>query len=179
MAKQYYYNVKNRSGSVVTYKVPELNVQRKFIPGETKRISYEEIMRLSYQLGGKELLAEFLQIDSIQVPKSIGINPQPEYYMSEQQIVELLKTGSLEQFLDCLDFAPEGVLELVKKFSVELPLSDYSKRQALKDKLGFDVDAAISNSGREPTAEKEAEKVVAEVPTGRRTTTNYKIVKQG
>ena len=179
MAKQqYYYKVKNRSGSVVTYRIPDLNIQRKFVPGETKVLSYEEITRLSYQQGGKELLAEFLQIDSTQVPQTIGINPQPEYYMSEAQIVDLLKNGPLEQFLDCLDFAPEGVLELVKKFAVELPLSDYSKRQALKDKLGFDVDAAIANSGKEPVAKAEEEHITAPV-SGRRTTTNYKVVKQG
>jgi hypothetical protein len=40
----------------------------------------------------------------------------------------LLKNGSKEAFLDCLDFAPEGVLDLIKKFAVELPLDNYDKR---------------------------------------------------
>jgi len=49
MAKQiYYYKVKNRSAGVVLYKIPEDSVVRRFAPGETKRISYEELLHLSY-----------------------------------------------------------------------------------------------------------------------------------
>ena len=181
MAKTYYYIVKNRSAGAVLYKIPEDSVIRRFAPGETKRISYEELLHLSYQPGGREIMANFLQIQSEGVPKSLGIKTEPEYYMSETQIVDLLKHGSMEQFLDCLDFAPAGVIELVKKFAVTLPLDDYEKRQALKAKTGLDVDKAIANSGLEPDA-KEEEKVKAaiEIPTtGRRTTTNYKVINQG
>jgi len=45
--------------------------------------------------------------------------------------------------LDCLDFAPEGVKELIKTLSVELPLNDVAKREAVFEKLGFNVDNAI------------------------------------
>ena len=179
--KMYYYNVKNRSASVVSYKIPEDNIRRRFTPGETKRISYEELLHLSYQPGGRELMINFLQVDSIGVPKSLGINTQPEYYMSENRIVDLLKHGSLDQFLDCLDFAPEGVIELVKKFAVSLPLNDFKKREALKAKTGLDVDKAIQNSGKEPDAKEEAAvKEAVKAPTnGRRTTPTYNVVNQG
>ena len=182
MAKTvYYYNVKNRSAGSVLYKIPEDGVRRLFAPGEIKRISYEELLHLSYQPGGRELMANFLQIQSEGVPKSLGIKTEPEYYMSEQDVVELIKHGTLDQFLDCLDYAPEGVIELIKKFSVELPLDNFEKRQALKTKTGFDVDAAIANSGQEPDPKKEEEvKAAASAPaTGRRTTANYKVVTQG
>jgi hypothetical protein len=66
--------------------------------------------------------------------------------MTEQQIIELIQTGSLDAFLDCLDFAPVGVIDLLKKYSVSVPLSDYDKRQALKEKTGFDVDVALKNA---------------------------------
>ena len=122
--KTYYYNVKNRSAGAVLYTIPEDNVRRRFAPGETKRISYEELLHLSYQAGGREIMANFLQIQSEGVPKSLGIKTEPEYYMSEDQIVELMKHGTLEAFLDCLDFAPEGVIELIKKFAVTLPLDN-------------------------------------------------------
>lgn len=179
--KKYFYNVKNRSGSVVTYTIPEDNIRRRFTPGETKRISYEELLHLSYQPGGRELMAAFLQIQSEGVPKSLGIRTEPEYYMSEQEVVELIKHGSLDQFLDCLDFAPEGVLELLKKFSVEIPLTDFDKRRALKDKTGFDVDAAIANAGKEADAKTEEARIqqVAAPAAGRRTSTNYKVIKEG
>jgi hypothetical protein len=63
--------------------------------------------------------------------------------MSEQDIAKLLTTGSLDAFLDALDFAPTGVIDLIKKLSVSIPLTDMSKRKALKEKTGFDVDAAL------------------------------------
>jgi len=181
MAKKvYYYNVKNRSASVVVYSIPEDNIKRRFTPGETKRLPYEELLHLSYQAGGKELMANFLQIQSVELPKSLGIRTEPEYYMNEQQVVDLLKTGSLDQFLDCLDFAPEGVIELVKKFAVDLPLTDFDKRRALKQKTGFDVDAAIGNATKEEDAKKEERRENPETVTpGRRTSTNYKVVNQG
>ena len=176
--KTYYYNVKNRSAGVVLYTIPEDHVRRRFTPGETKRISYEELLHLSYQPGGREMMANFLQIQSQGVPKSLGVKTEPEYYMSEQDVIELLKHGSLDAFLDCLDFAPAGVIELVKQFAVSLPLADYEKRQALKAKTGFDVDAAVANSGTEIDSRQEAAvKAAVEAPTtGRRTTSKYSVV---
>ena len=177
----YYYNVKNRSAGIVVYSIPEDNIKRRFTAGETKRISYEELLKLSYQPGGREMMVNFLQIQSIGVPKSLGINPQPEYYMSEKDVVELLENGSLDQFLDCLDYAPEGVIELVKKFAVSLPLTDFKKREALKAKTGLDVDKAVQNSGKEPdTKEEAAVKEAVKAPaSGRRTTPTYNVVNQG
>lgn len=138
-----YYNVKNRSAGVAVYKVPELGVRRSFQPGETKKISAEELEKLTYRPGGMAILANFLQIQDVEGIEKVGLHPQPEYHMSEQDIVKMLKEGSLDEFLDCLDFAPPGVIDLVKKLSVSLPLGDIQKRQALKEKTGFDCDAAL------------------------------------
>ena len=52
--KMYYYNVKNRSAGAVLYTIPEDNIRRRFAPGETKRISYEELLHLSYQFKVRE-----------------------------------------------------------------------------------------------------------------------------
>ena len=175
----YYYNVKNRSAGRVVYKIPEDGIKRTFSPGETKRLSYEELLHLSNQPGGRELMAHFLQIKSEGVPRSLNIKTEPEYYMDEQDIINLIKNGTIDQFLDCLDFAPVGVIDLIKKFAVTIPLSDYNKRQALKEKTGFDVDAAIANSGLEPESGADGEKANTAPATTRRTNTNYKIIAQG
>ncbi len=179
MPKNYFYNVKNRSSSTILYKIPEDGIRRTFAPGEMKRISYDELLHLSYQPGGRELMANFLQIQSDGVLQSLNIKAEPEYHMSEVQIVDMLKNGSLDQFLDCLDYAPIGVIDLIKKYAVSLPLSDYDKRQALKKKTGFDVDAAVANSGLEPAAGAEGEKAEESAPSARRTKPNYKVVNQG
>ena len=127
------YNVKNRSASVVVYTIPENNIRREFMPGETKKISKEELDQLSFQPGGRTLMASFLQIQSDEALQDLNIPVEPEYYMNEQQIVDLIKTGEYDAFLDCLDFAPTGIMDLIKKFAIEIPMTDTRKIEALKE----------------------------------------------
>lgn len=148
------YRVKNRSAGVAVYRIPELGVRRSFVPGEVKRISAEELEKLTYQPGGLAILSNFLQILDKEGIEQVGIHTEPEYFMSEEDIIKLIKTGSVDAFLDCLDFAPPGVIDIIKRLSVSLPLEDMNKRIALKEKIGFDVDAAI----RHVMEEKEDEK---------------------
>ena len=76
------YNVKNRSSSVVVYSIPESNLRRTFAPGETKRIPFSELEKLTYQPGGRELIANFLQIMEEEVTQDLNIHREPEYNMS-------------------------------------------------------------------------------------------------
>lgn len=140
-----YCNVKNRSASVVVYSIPEDGIRRSFAPGETKKISYQELEKLTYQAGGMNILTRFLQVQSDDVIKSFNMRVEPEYYMSEQDVAHLITSGSLDAFLDALDFAPTGIIDLIKKFSISIPLVDPAKREALKKKTGFDVEAALRN----------------------------------
>ena len=182
------FNVKNRSAGVAVYSIPELGINRSFQAGEVKQISAEELEKLTYVPGGMAILANFLQIMEEEGIQKVGLNPEPEYRMSEQDIVKLLKTGSLDEFLDCLDFAPPGVIDLIKKLSVSLPLSDIQKRNALKTKTGFDCDAALKHVMEEQEDEGEntllktnTERRVKkeEAPAGRRVTSaKYNVVKK-
>ena len=103
-------------------------------------------------------MTHFLQID-MEATEDLGIHTEPEYSMSEEDITKLIKEGSLDAFLDCLDFAPVGVVDLVKRLSVSLPLTDYEKRQALKEKTGFDLDTALRHIEAEKAEDKAAGKV--------------------
>lgn len=164
------YIVKNRSAGVAVYKIPDLKIRRSFAPGESKKISAEELEKLTYRPGGMAILANFLQIQDAEAIEKVGLKPQPEYYMSEADVVELMRNGSLDAFLDCLDFAPTGVIDLIKKLSVSLPLTDVNKRQALKEKTGFDCDSAVKHA----MEEKEEEKTVTAKPGERRVKTEGK-----
>jgi hypothetical protein len=175
--------VKNRSASLAVYSIPEINIRREFAPGETKNITYGELEKLSYQPGGRTIMQNFLQIIDPEATGDLGINREPEYDLSEQQIVDLMTKGSLDAFLDCLDFAPVGVIDLIKKFSVSLPLNDIDKRDALKKKTGFDVTVALANMQKEkedmdtPAVENKERRVKTEsAPEGRRTTPKYNVV---
>ena len=177
------YNVKNRSSSVVVYRIPESNLRREFAPGETKKIPFGELEKLTYQQGGREMLEQFLQIVDEAVTQDLNVHREVEYDMSENQIKELLLTGSIDAFLDALDFAPMGVIDLIKSLSVSLPLTDFNKRKILKEKTGFDVDKALAHIEEEKEDGKEHIQPVSQqrrvqpaASNGRRTTTNYKVV---
>lgn len=177
-------NIKNRSGSHVVYTIPEIGVRRSFAPGEVKKITFEELEKLTYQPGGMEILSRFLQIQDTQVINSFGMHVEPEYHMNEQQVANLILNGSLDSFLDALDFAPDGVIDLIKRMCISLPVTDYNKMKALKEKTGLDVEAALKNI----RAEKEDEPASiddstpqrrvkpADVPEGRRTAPKYNVV---
>lgn len=175
------YKVKNRSTSMVVYKIPETNIRREFQPGEVKSIPYGELEKLTWVSGGREILENFLQILEEDVTNGLNLRREPEYNMSEEQVKKLLLTGSLDAFLDALDFAPMGVIDLIKSLAVSLPLQDLNKRQALKRVTGFDVDAALAHVLEEKRDEKPAEapakavrRVQPQAETGRRTAVEYK-----
>ena len=177
--------VKNRSAGMVVYRIPELGIRREFAPGETKKISYDELVKLSYRSGGRPIMENFLQID-LDTAGDLGVHTEPEYSMSEQDIRNLIVNGSLDAFLDCLDFAPVGVIDILKKMAVSIPMTDYEKRQALKEKTGFDVDTALRHIEAEKAEDNAGEKVepvgrrvkTEEKPAApeRRTNTTYKVV---
>ena len=169
------YIVKNRSASTVVYNIPEDRIRRSFAPGEAKRISADELRKLGFQPGGIALMEQYLQVFEDAVRQELNLRTEPEYDLQEAQIIDLIKTGPLDAFLDALDYAPAGVIELIKKYSCELPITDMAKRRALKEKTGFDVDAAIRHTEEEKEVSGEAASVQ---PTAshRRTAPNYKIV---
>ena len=136
--------VTNRSNGSTGYTIPDLgNLHRSFQSGETKELTIEELRKLSYIPGGMFLLRNNLVLDNPEAIAELLNEVEPEYYYTEEDIKTLLTTGTLAQFEDCLDFAPEGTINLVKKLSVELELNDVSKRKALLEKTGFNVTTAI------------------------------------
>ena len=45
----------------------------------------------------------------------LGVSPEIEYFYSDMQIKDLMLKGSDDEFEDCLQFAPDGVKDLLKK----------------------------------------------------------------
>lgn len=136
--------VTNRDNGSVGYVIPDLgNLHRNFEYNETKNLTMEELRKLSYIPGGKYLLENCLIVDNKQALEELFIDVEPEYFYTEEEVKTLLLTGSIDEFYDCLDFAPTGVIELVKSLAVQLQINDLAKREAILDKTGFDVSAAI------------------------------------
>ena len=90
--------------------------------------------------------------------------------MNADNIANLIRNGSLDEFKDFLDFAPAGAIDILKDLSVQLPLNDYDKRHALQEMTGFDVDAAIKHAAEEKASD-DGKKAEEESKKVRRTTT--------
>lgn len=173
--------VTNRDSGSVGYTVAEMGIHRKFQKGEVKEIRMEELRKLSYLPGGQAIINDCLIIHNEEALKELNPDYEPEYFYTEADIRELLLKGTEAQFLDCLDFAPEGVIELVKQLAVELKVNDLAKREAILNKTGFNVTRAIqineeSQEVDEPDTEVKQRraaapttKVVEPEATGRRT----------
>lgn len=186
MDKNTEFNVTNRSGSIAVYNTEDDHgriVRRQFAPGQTRAVPYWELEKLTYQSGGAELIANYFLITEKEVLEDLNIPTEPEYFMTKDEIIKLMNFGSLDEFLDALDFAPEGVLQLIKDLAVELPLNDVEKREAIKAKTGFDVTKAIANNRADKEGSAAAGpaqrrvQVADNKPTRRANTTpKYKIV---
>lgn len=167
MDKNMTIKIANRGLSRVGYSIPEMGINRQFTGKEVKEITFGELESLSFIPGGMALIKDYLIVRNSEALKELGIDVEPEYFYSEAEIKKILLYGSMDEFLDCLDFAPAGVLDMVKDMAVDLPLNDMAKREAILNKLNFNVTNAINIKnmkfdGEEDTTEAEQK------PTGRR-----------
>ena len=143
ISKDTILKVTNRNNGSTGYTVADLGIHSHFSPNESKDITMDELRKLSYVPGGRYIIENCLIIHNEEAVREILTDVEPEYFYTEAEIIQLLQQGSLDQLLDCLDYAPEGVISLVKNMAVDMKLNDVSKRDAIKDKTGFDVSRAI------------------------------------
>ena len=136
--------VTNRSASQVGYAIPDLNIKRLYQPGETKNVAQEELEKLAFEPGGLYILSNFLQV-SVEDAKLLQIQPEREYFLSEEGVKELIRSAPLDEFLDALDFAPKGIIDMIRDYAVTLPMTDTEKAEAFFEKTGFNVLKAIEN----------------------------------
>ncbi len=166
------FTVINKYNGTVGYDVPDLGVHRNFYPGERKSITFDELQKLSFSPGGAVILKEYLEIEDKKVINALfSENPQPEYFYTKEDVKRLMTTGTLDEFLDCLDFAPESVKEIIKDMAVDLPLNDITKRDAIQQKLGFNVSRAIEIKNTKFDGGDEDPSATKQATTGRRAAT--------
>lgn len=177
------YSVKNRSASTVIYSIPEMNnLRREFRPGEIKSVTGSELIQLSYRPGGRRIIENYLLINNEEVLDGLNMEVEPEYKLDEAGVVKLLKDGSEDQLIDCLNFAPEGVKDLVKAVALAMPLNDLNKCKIIKDMLGYDVlfvrstnEQIAKESGAEATpAPAKKRRVASTSAAAKQTTTTAK-----
>ena len=138
--------------------------------GETKMIPLSELKQLQFVPGGDFTLKNLLIIeDKSLLDEDLNIETEPEYFYTEQDVRDLLEKGSIEQLEDALDFAPEGVIELIKKIAVDTELFDTRKREVISKHTNFNIDTAI-NINKMMEEDTEAENTAAATGKQRRAT---------
>lgn len=132
----------NRSDSTVTYELPELSVRRTFSPGEEKDITGKELETLYQQTGGYPLIKDFLLVGDRDWVLRHYPDAPIEYFWNFDDIRKCILEDSPELFSETLDYAPEGVVDVIKRLAWQLPMTDLNKVEALREKTGFDAQAA-------------------------------------
>lgn len=139
--------VRNLAEHKVVYVLPT-GVRREFPARATLKVAAEELRSLSYELGGAELLTNYLHIGNRALAEELGVSEDSwdnEYSWTDAQIVKCLTTDDIEVLEDALDFAPEGIKEALVQKAVELEIPDVRKRDVIRDKTGNDITRKIEN----------------------------------
>jgi len=143
MTEEKIVQVTNRNIGSTGYVLDNGRVVRTFEPKETKSVPLEELKMLQYTPGGEKMLKDYLIINDKSALEVLNMEVEPEYYYKEDDIKEILEKGSLDQLEDTLNFAPKGVIDILKRMAIDLELPDIRKRELIKEKTGFDINNAI------------------------------------
>ena len=181
-----YVEVTNRNNGITGYTLNS-GMERIFNINETKKVPLEELQEVEAMPGGEYLLRNYLMIKDKTALDYLNVEPEPEYFYTENEIKELLLNGTLDQLEDCLNFAPQGVLDILKDKAVSLEVPDMRKRDLISKKLGFNIDNAIkiekafkedsaSNNKETTTPERKSTPVVVEDKPVRKASSKYNVV---
>lgn len=137
--------VRSRTEGSVAYKLDSLRVARSWPKsGAVLQISIDELKELMVYPGGEYILRNLVIIEDEAVRIEIlGAEVQPEYNYTEDEIKYLLYEAEDNALLDCLDYAPVGVLELIKEFSLEKMPNTTAKIKAINQKLNINLNKII------------------------------------
>lgn len=135
--------VRNRDRGAVGYTLDN-NFHRNFEPGESKKVPYSELVALQYAPGGAIILEQYLVVEDKEVLDALNMTVEPEYFYSEKEIRKLLlENNNIDEFMDFIDFAPQGAIEIAKDIAIKEEIPDVRKRDAISKKTGLNINNAI------------------------------------
>lgn len=151
--------VRSRSHGKVVYKLREGMERTWNNPGDILYITIEELLELTTVRGGRTVLDNHLIIEDDAALKFLYEDEElpPEYNYKVEEVDYLLQAGTNEQFFDALDYAPTGVLELIKARAVINKPDTTAKVDAINEKFGIDLLRMIANAEGEEHQEEEVE----------------------
>ena len=163
------------------YIVDLTGVRRILPPHASFKVKASELRELFYQRGGQELLHNYIRVGNKALAQEFGVDVDntPEYNWGRKDVIDALNNTDIDVLLDALDFAPDGIKQLIADVAVETEVADVNKRKAISDKLGINVDAMITNKhlAAQKTEENE-EKPARRRTAAKKTTTSTRRVKK-
>lgn len=135
--------IENRSRAVVGFKIPDTKIPKRFVAGEVKEITMGELRQAVQVPGTRLTILNNLIIHDKSAVEELLPEAEPEYFYTVKDVDFLLEQGTLDQLKDALDFAPEGVISLIKERAVKNELNDVKKREAILEATNFNVTGAI------------------------------------
>ncbi len=146
MSEQY-IQVQNLTDNPVVYNIPEDHLRRVFAPYEAKMLSKDELQKLYYQPGGAVLLHDFLSVRDKKTAVELGVPEElfeHEYSWNRKKVDKVLLEEDIDILHDALDFAPEGIIDLIIERAVALRISDINKRELIQQCTGKNVNQMIA-----------------------------------
>lgn len=150
----------NRSAETISYDLPELHIKRHFELNEEKDIPEEELKALWQTLGGNYQIKNLLLVEDKEWVKDHWDAPI-EYFWHAEDVKNCVLHDEPELFEETLDYAPEGVVEMIKEYAWRLPMQDLNKVEILERKTGFNSHLAAQimkpadESAEQPTTTKQ------------------------
>lgn len=172
--------VSNRSDGSVGYKLDALHIKRHWRhPGDYINIPIEELLELKSSRGTKYILDHLLKIED-NAARALVFDEAPlppEYDYSEAEVEQLLYAGTNEQLYDALDYAPDGVLSIIRTKACQKLPDTMAKIEAINKKFNISLVTIYQNgvlAKQEDSAEEEkapVERRTAPIEVPKKTTT--------
>ena len=143
--------VRNMVNHKVVYKIPDQNRRIEFEPFQERKITAGELRALHYTSGGETLLHEFLCVKNDILREEFNIpKDQIEYDWELKDIKHILLDESnntlIASLQDALDFAPEGIRDMIIDYAVIWKIPDTNRRKIITQMTGIDINKQIEFS---------------------------------
>lgn len=138
--------VRNMVNHRVVYTIPEEHKRVVFEPFQERKIRAGELRALNYTIGGSILLRNYLCVKSDDMRIEFNVpSDQIEYDWTKQDIKHVLLDNDalIEQLEDALDFAPQGIKELIVDYAVEWKIPDSNRRKIISKMMNVNIDEMI------------------------------------
>ncbi len=171
-------SIRNMVNHKVVYVLPDWNRKVVFEPFQERKIPAGELRALHYTTGGYNLLHDYLCVENADLRAEFEIpKDQIEYDWKLDDIKHLLLDNNalIESLQDALDFAPEGIREMIIDYAVIWRIPDSNKRKVISQMTGIDIDKQIefselvdNNAAEDTTPSHRRVKNTTQTRTGRR-----------